>query len=301
MFDGTLASDTLPTHLGQRHKLAKLPAVWVAELELAGCRNFQTPYRTVRDGAGLNSLTRKEARFKEKKAAVDKAVVAAEGEAAARTASGNAGTVPPSTEAPATGRGGVEARVGVAAPQEVFNGRQRVSAAALRYCPVEAPTHSQWPFLMALSAYAVDHIDASLLPAWRQPLSEALACVQLKLRDAPGRMWLLTLPSVVLHVPFLTLSRGMRPSPMFRTALIAMLLDRNFAAALRSSSVCVWRVSPSPRRRPYRQARRRRSMPAPAPLVALSLRPCFPAPYPLPVLPPEWYLEKYAANELCDS
>jgi len=223
---------------------------------------------------------------------VAEAVVAAVGKAADGTASGNAETVPPGTEAPATGGGGW-------GPDEASPRLRRFSthgsACLLRRYEIvhlEAPTPAEWPLLIALSAYAVDHVDASLLPAWRKPGSDALACVWRKLRDAAGRMRLPTLPSVVFHVSALTRSRGMHPSPVSRTARIAMLLDGNFAAALRDSSVGVWRVSPPPRRRPYRQARRRRPLPTPSPLVALPLPPCVPAPYPLPVSPHEWYVKK---------
>ena len=263
--------------------------MWVAALELRGCWNFQTPYRTVLDGAGLTSLMRNEPRGKEGKAAVAEAVVAAVGKAADGTASGNAETVPPGTEAPATEGGGC-------GPDEASPLLRRFSthgsACLLRRYEIvhlEGPTPAEWPLLIALSAYAVDHVDASLLPAWRKPGSDALACVWRKLRDAAGRMRLPTLPSVFFHVSALTRSRGMHPSPVSRTARIAMLLDGNFAAALRDSSVGVWRVSPPPRRRTYRQARRRRPLPTPSPLVALPPPPCVPAPYPPPH---EWYVEK---------
>jgi len=101
VFDGTLAPDTLPTHPGQRRKLAEVPALWVAALELISRGNFQLLYRTLRDGAGLTSLMRNQACCKEGNAAVAEAVVAPKDEAADGTASGIAETVPPGKKAPA--------------------------------------------------------------------------------------------------------------------------------------------------------------------------------------------------------
>jgi len=106
VFDSTLAADILPTHLGQRHKLAEVPALWDLALELRSSSSFQIPYRKLRDGAGLTSFMRIQARYKEGKAAVAEAVVAPVSEAADGTVSGNAETVRPGKEAPATGGGG---------------------------------------------------------------------------------------------------------------------------------------------------------------------------------------------------
>jgi len=74
----------------------------VVALELRGSWNFQIPYRTLRDGAGLTSSMRTQARCKEGKAAVSEAVIAPVAGAADGTASGNAETVPPGKETPAT-------------------------------------------------------------------------------------------------------------------------------------------------------------------------------------------------------
>ena len=137
--------------------------------------------------------------------------------------------------------------------------------------------------LIALGAYAAPHVVAWLLPAWRQLGIEALARVQRKLRDATGRMLLLTLPSFVIDVPALPRGRRMRPSPVFRTSRIAMLLNGIYSTGHLDRSAGLWRVSPRPRRRPYRQTRRRRPLPTPPPLAALLLAPFFPASYPPPL------------------
>jgi len=79
--------------------------------------------------------------------------------------------------------------------------------------------------LIALGAYAAHHVVTWLLPAWLQLGSEALARVQRKLREATGRMFLLTLPPFVFDVPSPPRGRGMRPSPVFWTARIAMLIE----------------------------------------------------------------------------
>jgi len=105
VFHPTLAPDTLPKHLGQCNKIAEVPALWDAVLELRGSWNLQILYRKLRDGAGLTFFKRIQARCKERKAAVAEAVVAPVAEAADGTASGNAETVKPGKEAPATGGG----------------------------------------------------------------------------------------------------------------------------------------------------------------------------------------------------
>jgi len=156
--------------------------VWVAALELRGCYNFQTPDRTVRDGAGLTSFMRNEPRCKEGKPAVAEEVVTAVREAADGTASGNAETVPSGTEVPATGGGGW-------GPDESLPRLRRFStdgsACLLRRYGIvhlEAPIPAEWPLVIALSAYAVDHVDASLLPALRKPGSAGVRAAQVARR-----------------------------------------------------------------------------------------------------------------------
>ena len=126
--------------------------------------------------------------------------------------------------------------------------------------------------------------------------------MQRKLREATGRMFLLTLPPFVFDVPSLLRGRGMRPSPVFWTALIAMLIEGKNILLVFLTAVRAW--GRSPRHQDGGRTDRRGSA---AHCPPLRHWPPFLSPpsYPLRTPPPfsshEWYMDRHAANELCDS
>ena len=272
-FRGTVTPRTLPAHLARAHKLASVPRTWVTAMRLGGCRYCGRPYRTPLDGRRQNSLRRHEVRCAQRPApepdtdtdeplapraaargapshvggdndapmagATDDQVANATGDLAADALGDQA------ADELADQAAGAAARPPTPNPATLFlRERSEWERRRASFLLVQAPTPDAWPALVASGARTADRVPASMLPVWQQLGADALAWARREPGNATAWLWLLTLPSLLLHVPARTRGRGEGPAPLTHAARVAAIFEGNFSDALRDRNVGVWRDSP---------------------------------------------------------
>ena len=215
------------THLHQRHLLRDVPAATAAEHQLAGCRWCHRPFRSVRGRTGRSSLTAHEAqcagnprkRFAREAAAAavrrGTAAAAAEGSSAAggavrggptaasavRGAAAAAATGPTNgvvASAPAGGGPGGQGGEADRLFSSSFSAWTRRREDFLRRV---APTPDDWAPLVASGARTAAHVPSALGGAWSALMADALEWVGREPGQRHAWLWLLLLPSLLLHVP----------------------------------------------------------------------------------------------------
>ena len=213
-------------HLGGAHVVGDLPPGVAAEYGLAGCRWCQRPFRSARGRATRSSLASHESRcagnphrFLPRAAAV----------------AAPAAAPPPAAGAPPPVAGGVDSPfVGDHAAWVRARGDflQRV-----------APAGAPWAPLIASGARTVAHVPGALVGAWRVLVADALDWVRRQPAHSGAWLWLLLLPSLLLHAPCRAPADAPdRPRPPLpHKARAATLMRGDFVAALADRNAGVWR------------------------------------------------------------
>jgi len=214
-------------HLHQRHLLRKMPAATVTEHQLSGCRWCHRPLWSVRGRTGRSSLTAHEAqcagnprnRFAHEAAAAmgrGRTAAASAGvgctaaavvRGAAVAASARRGSAAAAAGCPA----GAAALAPAAGPRtagrrgaanglfsSAFSWWTRRREEVLRRV---APTSRDWAPLVASGARTAAHVPSVFAGAWFTLIGDALEWVGRDPGQRHGWMWLLVLPSLLLHVP----------------------------------------------------------------------------------------------------
>ena len=225
-------------HLRSAHVTSELPAAVVAELCLAPCRWCSRSYRAVRGRHGQSSLASHEAQCRlnprgRRRGREAAAADAANAQPRARTAL--AATAAPSATAemfsadpPTWGRA-----------RDVFLLRAGLAGAL-------------WAPLVASGARTLHHVPSALLGAWRSLSAESLNWVRRESERQTAWLWLLLLPSLLLHSPVPTAASVDAPPPLSHTERVAAPLRRDFDACLADRNAGVWRPSIVPRSGPRR-------------------------------------------------
>jgi len=103
-----------------------------------------------------------------------------------------------------------------------------------------APTEASWRPLVASGARTAAHVASPLEAAWQALMGNAFQWEGREPGQRLATLWLLLLPSFVLHVPSRPTVDG-APAPLSLTARAAALLDGDFLAALGDCNAGVWR------------------------------------------------------------
>lgn len=248
---------TVVAHLQAKHLLSEVPAAVVADLNLAPCPHCGRGYRNVRGRRGLTSLVAHAAQCRQNP----------------RRRRARAARLLPT---PAPRPAGAAAPAGAASPSAPTEGTERYLTTPAEWLTAReaflsrvTPDEASWPFLVASGARTLQHVPAALLRAWRLLGAEALEWV----RTDPARpqtwLWLLLLPSLLLHEPCPP-HPGAPPAPQpTRAERAALMVDGSFSAALDARNAGIWR--PAARAPPP---------PAPPPSAAAPAPPPPPPPSP---------------------
>ncbi|GAB0496801.1 hypothetical protein MMPV_008122 [Pyropia vietnamensis] len=212
-------------HLSLAHVIGEVPAEVATALGLGGCRWCGRPYRSQRGPRGRSSLSAHEAlcRLNPRRQRARAAPVAAPS-AAGRTAGDAAedGAAPTAAAPPAW------------------------AAARAAFLRRVAPAGADWAPLVASGARTAAHVPAALLRAWKVLATDSLDWVRREPEQQHAWLWLLLLPSLLLHTPS-TAPAGApdapRPPPLPLPARAEAVLNGEFSTALADRNAGVWRPS----------------------------------------------------------
>lgn len=236
---GAVADRAGLAHLSQAHVIGEVPAATATELGLGGCRWCGRPYRAQRGPRGRSSLSAHEALCRLNPRRQRARVVAA---AAPAAAAGDGGD--------ARGAGAAQGAAAAGEWHTLFAADPPAWVAARAdFLRRAAPTAADWSPLVASGARTVAHVPAALLGAWRVLAADALDWVRREPEQQHAWLWLLLLPSLLLHVPAVapaTAPDAPQP-PLTHHVRAEAVLNGEFSTALADRNAGVWR--PSWRRR----------------------------------------------------
>jgi len=226
-------------HFARAHTIYEMREK-AAELGLGGCRYCQRAYRTARN-RGRSSLSAHEALCdgnpRRQQVVAARAAAAAAAAAVAAPAAGAAAAAAPAA-------GGAAADPGDVADLFEVDHAAWVAARAA-FLQRVAPAAADWAPLVASGARTTKHVPTALLGAWRALAADALDWVRRQPEHARAWLWLLLLPSLVLHAPARAPADAAdRPLPPLSHAdRAAAVLRGDFVAALADRNAGVWRAS----------------------------------------------------------
>jgi len=205
---------------------ADLTASLAAAYGLEKCRWCQRPFRSARGRGGRGSLSSHEALCsvnprRQRARAAPAAVPAAGGAAAASAAASEAGDA--------------------ADLFEVYHAAWVQARAA--FMQRAAPAAAEWVPLVTSGARTAKHVPTAPLGAWHVLSADTLDWVLREPEDARAWLWLLLLPSLVLHTPSCAPAKAPdRPhTPPSYADRVAAVLRGDFVAALTDRNAGVWR------------------------------------------------------------
>ena len=238
LLPGALGDAAGLKHLRRAHVLLDVPAKEVAELQLAGCRWCDTPLRTTRTRGSRASLAAHVVAclLNPRRWLRPAPSTAAAGVGQGETLPGVAGRDRPSSPAAAT---------------DLFASDLSAWERARRTFLATIPaTAAGWAPFVASPARTLPAPPPALRRAWQLLGADALA----RARRAPEQplawLWVLLLPSLLLHHP--APSAAVTAAPLTHSARAAALLSGDFEAALADREVCIWRSNPRPAERQQR-------------------------------------------------
>ncbi|KAK1866515.1 hypothetical protein I4F81_009031 [Pyropia yezoensis] len=218
-------------HLRRAHLLSEVPAEVVAALRLKACRYCGHAWEAERRMGAKSPLSAHEPQCRLNPKQVRHRW------AAAAAAGGGA------TDGSGTGSGSGSGTAADAAGLYLFDKdhaewRRRLST----FLTSVAPPGADLAPLVASGARTVAHVPHVLLASWRRLGAAALDWARVEPRQQHAWLWLLLLPSLLLHVPTADLKR--RHTPLSRLARAAAVLDGDFFAALAERDAGIWRPPP---------------------------------------------------------
>jgi len=184
------------THIARAHKIGEFDAAVAADIRLEGCRCCQRAYRTVRR-RGRSSMSAHEALCngnpRKQRAVAARAAAAAAAAVAAQAAAGAAAAAGPAEGGAAPDPGDVANLFEV--------DRAAWVAARDAFLLRVAPAAADWAPLVASGACTTKHVPSALLGAWHTLAADALDWVRRQPEHGKAWLWLLLLPSLLLHAP----------------------------------------------------------------------------------------------------
>lgn len=227
---GGTDGDALLLHL-RRHTMREVPAAVAARLHLLACPHCDRPFRgrTGARGRSSHSSHVSQCAQNPRRRLARPATVAAPAPAASAATPRSAGG----------GTGGERS--------DLFDSdfaawrRQRED-----FLRAAAPDASAWPALVAAGARTMDCVPAALLPAWRRLMAEALDWARTEPEREHAWLWLLLLPSLLLHQPSASSLPARRAACVTHAVRAASLLGGQFEAALADRDGGVWRPLTDP-------------------------------------------------------
>ncbi|GAB0497286.1 hypothetical protein MMPV_008615 [Pyropia vietnamensis] len=223
---GDIANRGGLAHLSLAHVIGEVPAEVATALGLGGCRWCGRPYRSQRGPRGRSSLSAHEALCRlnprrQRARAAPVAAPSADGWRCAHCCCGGGGTALFFADPPAW------------------------AAARAAFLRRVAPAGADWAPLVASGARTAAHVPAALLRAWRVLATDSLDWVRREPEQQHAWLWLLLLPSLLLHTPS-TAPAGApdapRP-PLLLPARAEAVLNGEFSTALADRNAGVWRPS----------------------------------------------------------
>ncbi|KAK1866517.1 hypothetical protein I4F81_009033 [Pyropia yezoensis] len=218
-------------HLRRAHLLSEVPAEVVAALRLKACRYCGHAWEAERRMGAKSPLSAHEPQCRLNPKQVRHRW------AAAAAAGGGA------TDASGAGSGSGNGTAADAAGLYLFDKdhaewQRRLST----FLTSVAPPGADWALLVASGARTVAHVPHVLLASWRRLGAAALDWARVEPRQQHAWLWLLVLPSLLLHVP--TADPKRRHTPLSRLARAAAVLDSDCAAALADRDAGIRRPTP---------------------------------------------------------
>ncbi|GAB0497433.1 hypothetical protein MMPV_008766 [Pyropia vietnamensis] len=218
--------DALALHL-RRHAMREVPAIVAARLNLVACPHCDRPFR---------------------------------GRTGARGRSSHSSHVSQCAQNPRRRlvRPAAAPAVPAAAPAAAGAAQERGAAdlfgsdfAAWRrrredFLRVAAPDADAWPALVAAGVRTMDCVPAALLPAWRRLMAEALDWARTEPEREHAWLWLLLLPSLLLHQPSASSLPARRGARDTHAARAVAVLAGEFGAALAARDAGIWRPLSDP-------------------------------------------------------
>jgi len=224
-------------HLRRAHIIFDVPDKEAAELEFAGCRWREAPLRTTRTRGGRSSLAAHEVACVENPRRRPRPALPP---AAAGAGSGVA----------SPGVAGRDRASSPAAAPDLFSSDRAARERARRTFLAAVPaTTAGWAAFVASPARTLPSPPPELRRAWRLLGADALAWARRVPEQPLAWLWVLVLPTLLLHHP--ALGAAASAAPLTHSARAAALLSGDFAAALADRDAGVWLSAP-------RQAERRR-------------------------------------------
>ncbi|GAB0490078.1 hypothetical protein MMPV_001308 [Pyropia vietnamensis] len=225
--------DALALHL-RRHAMREVPATVAARLNLVACPHCDRPFRGRTGARGRSShsshvsqCAQNPRRRLVRPAAAPAVPAAAPAAAGAAQERGGSGC-----------GGGREDLFG-----SDFAAWRRRREDFLR---VAAPDADAWPALVAAGARTMDCVPAALLPAWRRLMAEALDWARTEPEREHAWLWLLLLPSLLLHQPSASSLPARRGARDTHAARAVAVLAGEFGAALAARDAGIWRPLSDP-------------------------------------------------------
>ncbi|GAB0497435.1 hypothetical protein MMPV_008768 [Pyropia vietnamensis] len=225
--------DALALHL-RRHAMREVPAIVAARLNLVACPHCDRPFRGRTGARGRSShsshvsqCAQNPRRRLVRPAAAPAVPAAAPAAAGAAQERGGSGC-----------GGGREDLFG-----SDFAAWRRRREDFLR---VAAPDADAWPALVAAGVRTMDCVPAALLPAWRRLMAEALDWARTEPEREHAWLWLLLLPSLLLHQPSASSLPARRGARDTHAARAVAVLAGEFGAALAARDAGIWRPLSDP-------------------------------------------------------
>ncbi|GAB0498663.1 hypothetical protein MMPV_010009 [Pyropia vietnamensis] len=225
--------DALALHL-RRHAMREVPAIVAARLNLVACPHCDRPFRGRTGARGRSShsshvsqCAQNPRRRLVRPAAAPAVPAAAPAAAGAAQERGGSGC-----------GGGREDLFG-----SDFAAWRRRREDFLR---VAAPDADAWPALVAAGVRTMDCVPAALLPAWRRLMAEALDWARTEPEREHAWLWLLLLPSLLLHQPSASSLPARRGARDTHAARAVAVLAGELGAALAARDAGIWRPLSDP-------------------------------------------------------
>jgi len=210
-------------HLARAHVVGEedLPPAAAALYGVAGCRWCQRAYRSARGPRGRSSLSAHEALCRGNP----------------RRQRSRAAPAPAAAGAATPAEDAADAADLFAADHSAWVATR--SAFLQRVAPADA----DWAPLVASGARTAKHVPSALLGAWRVLAADALDWVRREPEHARAWLWLLLLPTLLLHSPARAPADAPdRPRPpLLHAERAAVVMRGDFIAALADRNAGVWR------------------------------------------------------------